>query len=105
MAVLQSVNSFVATTLSAFYFDIVKDHLYCDGVDDARRQAVIATLHHVSYTSRDIADVEVSQRLMKIIAPITPHLSEELYSHSPTASEPSVFLDLWHRDVSMICGF
>ena len=40
---------------------------------------------------------------MKIIAPITPHLSEELYSHSPNASKPSVFLDFWHRDVSTIC--
>jgi isoleucyl-tRNA synthetase len=47
--VLQSVTTFTSSTLSAFYFDVAKDALYCDPVDGSRRQAIIATLDHVSW--------------------------------------------------------
>lgn len=50
-AVLQNVAAFTSSTLSSFYFDVVKDTLYCDPTDSPRRQAAVATLHHVGLTS------------------------------------------------------
>ena len=39
-----ALQSFCATDLSAFYFDIRKDRLYCDALDDIRRRAVRTVL-------------------------------------------------------------
>src|SRR5216684_3535742 len=39
-----ALHSFCATDLSAFYFDIRKDRLYCDAPDDIRRRAVRTVL-------------------------------------------------------------
>lgn len=51
VSVLQGVASFASSTLSTFYFDVAKDTLYCDPVNGARRQAIIATQSHVSLTN------------------------------------------------------
>src|SRR5207245_6472378 len=40
----QALHNFCAVDLSAFYFDIRKDRLYCDGVDDVRRRATRTVL-------------------------------------------------------------
>jgi isoleucyl-tRNA synthetase len=39
-----ALHSFCATDLSAFYFDIRKDRLYCDAFDDVQRRAVRTVL-------------------------------------------------------------
>ena len=39
-----ALHNFCATDLSAFYFDIRKDRLYCDAPDDVRRRAVRTVL-------------------------------------------------------------
>jgi isoleucyl-tRNA synthetase len=39
-----ALHNFCATDLSAFYFDIRKDRLYCDALDDMRRRAVRTVL-------------------------------------------------------------
>jgi isoleucyl-tRNA synthetase len=39
-----ALQSFCTTDLSAFYFDIRKDRLYCDAPDDVRRRATRAVL-------------------------------------------------------------
>ena len=39
-----ALHNFCATDLSAFYFDIRKDRLYCDAPDDTRRRAVRTVL-------------------------------------------------------------
>ncbi|OCF44364.1 isoleucine-tRNA ligase [Kwoniella heveanensis CBS 569] len=88
--VLQSTTTFISSTLSAFYFDIIKDVLYCDASNSPARNAVIAVLQHTL------------QRIVRILAPITPHLAEELHAHSHKSSSqedaPSVFLNAWHPD-------
>ena len=48
MAALQHVSAFASTTLSASYYDVNKDILYCDDVGSPRRQAVLFTLKQVS---------------------------------------------------------
>ena len=42
-----NLHNFCATDLSAFYFDIRKDALYCDRADDARRRAARTVLDEV----------------------------------------------------------
>lgn len=41
------LHSFCATDLSAFYFDIRKDSLYCDDQEDPKRQAALWVMDHL----------------------------------------------------------
>ena len=43
-AIFTALHNFCAVDLSAFYFDIRKDRLYCDGSDDLRRRATRTVL-------------------------------------------------------------
>ncbi|KAA5611530.1 isoleucine--tRNA ligase [Rhodovastum atsumiense] len=45
--VYPAIHSFCATDLSAFYFDIRKDALYCDRPDTVRRRAARTVLDHL----------------------------------------------------------
>jgi isoleucyl-tRNA synthetase len=45
--VYPAIHAFCATDLSAFYFDIRKDALYCDRPDSMRRRAARAVLDHL----------------------------------------------------------
>jgi isoleucyl-tRNA synthetase len=42
-----AIHNFCATDLSAFYFDVRKDSLYCDRSDSLRRRAVRTVLDHL----------------------------------------------------------
>ncbi|KAG8862966.1 isoleucine-tRNA ligase [Tulasnella sp. 330] len=65
--VVATLNSFVANTLSSLYFDITKDCLYADAADSPRRRAVLQVLN------------ETLRTLIPIVAPILPHLAEEVH--------------------------
>jgi isoleucyl-tRNA synthetase len=45
--IIPELHGFCATDLSAFYFDVRKDSLYCDRPDSPRRRAVRSVLDHV----------------------------------------------------------
>ena len=45
--VYPAIHTFCATDLSAFYFDIRKDVIYCDRPDDPRRRAARTVLDHL----------------------------------------------------------
>ncbi len=45
--VYPEVHNFCATDLSAFYFDVRKDAIYCDGKDSPRRRAARTVLDHL----------------------------------------------------------
>ena len=45
--VYPDLHNFCATDLSAFYFDIRKDAIYCDGAGSLRRRAARTVLHHL----------------------------------------------------------
>ncbi|WP_207539116.1 isoleucine--tRNA ligase [Sabulicella rubraurantiaca] len=45
--VVPEIHGYCATDLSAFWFDIRKDALYCDGADSLRRRAVRTVLDHL----------------------------------------------------------
>lgn len=42
-----SLHSFCSVDLSAFYFDIRKDSLYCDGTNSTKRRAARTVMHHI----------------------------------------------------------
>ncbi|WNE41313.1 MAG: Isoleucine--tRNA ligase [Mycoplasmataceae bacterium] len=65
--VYNSLNSFCVNKLSTFYFEIIKDSLYCDKLDSNRRKQIVITLYFIL------------QYLLKIISPILPFLAEEIY--------------------------
>ena len=61
----------VPTDLSSFYFDVIKDRLYCDPAEGRARRSTQTTLHHLL------------RFLTSSIAPVTPHLAEEVAQHYP----------------------
>jgi len=82
-----AVSNFANLTLSALYFDITKDCLYANKADSVERRAVSTVLE------------QVLQTVTSIMAPITPHLAEEIYFHdqgaNPTTDKPSFFCQPW----------
>jgi len=75
------LHNFCAVDLSAFYFDIRKDALYCDRPDAARRRATRTVLH------------EVFSRLTTWPAPILCFTTEEAWrARSWKSGEESVHL-------------
>ena len=67
--VVNEINTFVNADLSAFYFEVIKDTMYAGSRNVRQKtQGVLATL---------------LQELLKMLAPVTPHLVEECWEHMP----------------------
>jgi len=85
--VYQFVHLFCAGDLSAFYLDVQKDRLYCDGADWHRRR------------SAQTAMARAAEVLVRLVAPILCHTAEEAWSYLPAPAEgerePSVHLARW----------
>ena len=77
--VFQALFNFATTELSAFYFDIRKDALYCDG-DTARRRA-----------ARSVLDI-LFERLTTWLAPILVFTMEEVWLERFPGEDSSVHL-------------
>ena len=65
------LHNFCAVDLSAFYFDIRKDSLYCDAPANPRRRAVRTVLH------------EIFTRLTAWLAPVLAFTAEEAWRSRP----------------------
>ena len=78
--VFSQIFTFATVELSAFYFDIRKDALYCDGPDSARRRAALTVL--------DI----LYHRLTTWLAPILVFTMEEVWLERFPGDEGSVHL-------------
>ncbi len=78
--VYQRLFQFCTTDLSAYWFDIRKDALYCDPEDSPRRRACL----HVM--------AEVFARLTTWLAPILPFTMEEVWLSRHPGEEDSVHL-------------
>ncbi|MEM8635475.1 MAG: isoleucine--tRNA ligase [Pseudomonadota bacterium] len=68
--IMAAIVNFCAVDLSAVYFDIRKDALYCDAPDEPRRRAARAVMD------------EVLERLLVWLAPIMPFTTEEAFLQS-----------------------
>ncbi|KAI0659363.1 isoleucyl-tRNA synthetase [Cubamyces menziesii] len=81
--VINELSYFANITLSSFYFDINKDCLYAERENGIERRRVLTVLDQVLTT------------MTKVLAPVLPHLAEEIHAtlHGPDA--PSVFTTPW----------
>lgn len=80
MAIYKAVVNFVTVDLSAFYLDFAKDVVYIEAADDlARRQ-----MQTVFY--------EILVNITKLLTPILPHTSEEIWSYLDHEEEAFVQL-------------
>ena len=78
--VYHSLVNFCATTLSAFYCDIVKDRLYASAPDSRDRRS--------AQTAMD----RIARALATLAAPVLPFTAEEIWSALPDPKEQSVHL-------------
>ena len=78
--VFQKVFTFATTDLSAFYFDVIKDTLYCDAPDALTRRA-----------ARTVLDL-LYHRLTTWLAPILVFTMEEVWLERFPGEESSVHL-------------
>lgn len=69
--VITSVHNFCAREMSRFYIDAIKDRMYCDGADWPARRSAQAACHYVLLN------------LVRLVAPILPFTSEEVYARIP----------------------
>jgi isoleucyl-tRNA synthetase len=78
--ITRTLLDFMVVELSAFYFDIRKDALYCDGPSSLRRRAAVQVVRHLF------------ECLVKWLAPMLPFTTEEAWlDRHPEAA--SVHLD------------
>ncbi|WP_410218094.1 isoleucine--tRNA ligase [Paracoccus sp. (in: a-proteobacteria)] len=78
--VFQTLFQFCTVDLSAFYFDIRKDALYCDAPDSPRRRA-----------ARTVLDI-LYHRLVAWLAPILPFTMEDVWLSRFPSEDDSVHL-------------
>jgi len=69
--VTQELLRFATADLSNFYLDVAKDRLYIAGIDDYRRRSCQTVLH------------AVLEGLVKALAPILPHMAEDIWQSLP----------------------
>jgi isoleucyl-tRNA synthetase len=81
--VVASLAAFMNTELSAFYFDIRKDTLYCDPPSSTARKAALTTI--------DI----LCDSILKWLAPVLSFTTEEAWRLYRPDAEPSVHLTLF----------
>jgi isoleucyl-tRNA synthetase len=81
--VISSLATFMNSELSAFYFDIRKDTLYCDPPSSVARKAALTTI--------DL----ICESILKWLAPVLSFTCEEAWRMVRPNAEPSVHLTLF----------
>jgi isoleucyl-tRNA synthetase len=79
-AIFQAVNQFTTVDLSAFYADVSKDRLYTFGASSPERRSAQTALYLIA------------DGLTRLLAPILPVTTDELWRHLPGEREASVHL-------------
>ncbi|HEY6929306.1 MAG TPA: class I tRNA ligase family protein, partial [Thermoanaerobaculia bacterium] len=78
--VYHSLLGFCASTLSAFYLDIVKDRIYASAAASIQRRSAQTAFDRIART------------LATLLAPVLPFTAEEIWKSIPGAKEESVHL-------------
>ncbi|KAK3538006.1 hypothetical protein QTP70_027327 [Hemibagrus guttatus] len=88
--VIRLLQAFITRDLSSFYFSIIKDRLYCDAENSLGRRSCQTVLE------------EILDGVTRSIAPILPHLAEEVYQHAPGHDEgETLFRSGWMKSSSV----
>lgn len=86
--VVASLSAFMNTELSAFYFDVRKDTLYCDPPSSLQRKAALTTIDMLC------------DAILKWLAPILSFTCDEAWLMYAPDAEPSVHLATFRDDLS-----
>ncbi|QKY68968.1 isoleucine--tRNA ligase [Lentibacillus sp. CBA3610] len=78
--VYSHIHNFCTIDLSSFYLDFAKDILYIEAADNHRRRSI------------QTAYYEIVTTLVKLLTPIIPHTTDEMWEYIPGAREESVQL-------------
>jgi isoleucyl-tRNA synthetase len=81
--VVALITSFMVSDLSAFYFDIRKDTLYCDPPSSVARKSALATIG------------EIFERVVIWLAPILAFTCEEAWLSRTPSKEGSVHMEVF----------
>ncbi len=81
--VFAALNAFMTSDLSAFYFDIRKDALYCDPISSVTRKACLTVLD------------ELFRATVLWLAPMLPFTAEEAWLARYPSADGSVHLELF----------
>ncbi len=81
--VFHSVHSFCVNQLSSFYLDVIKDRLYVDLPNSFKRRSAQTTLYYIL------------KGILRILAPIVVHTTEEAWQYLPGKKEVSIHLEDW----------
>jgi isoleucyl-tRNA synthetase len=81
--IFAALNAFMTTELSAFYFDIRKDALYCDPISSTTRKSSLTVLEHLFRAT------------VTWLAPMLPFTAEEAWLARYPSAEGSVHLELF----------
>lgn len=82
--VVKLINNFTIE-LSTWYFDLIKDEIYC-GYHDSLRKYQIQTVVY-----------NIVSKLLIALAPIIPHTADEAYQFLPFKSNESIHLEDWYQ--------
>jgi isoleucyl-tRNA synthetase len=90
--VFQAINQFTTVDLSAFYADVSKDRLYTFAAGSPDRR------------SAQTAMFIIADGLTRLLAPVLPMTTDELWRHLPVAAahEPSIHLAEFPQDVGAL---
>ncbi|GJJ15087.1 hypothetical protein Clacol_009362 [Clathrus columnatus] len=78
-----SLDRFAKVTLSSLYLDITKDILYADSPNSPSRQSILWVMNEVNTL------ILVLETMTMIMAPILPHLSEEISHYARLQNDGS----------------
>jgi isoleucyl-tRNA synthetase len=78
-----SIFEFIISDMSAFYLDILKDRLYTEGKGSVKRRSAQTVLY------------ETGMALLKLLAPVIPFTTEEIYDLLPFKKLKSIHLEEW----------
>ena len=89
--VVSALMRFATSDLSNFYLDVAKDRLYISDANDFRRRSC-----------QTVIDI-LLEGLKSAMAPILPHLAEDIHQHSSKVMidgrKSSVFESLWPKEL------
>ena len=107
MEIYKKLINFITTDLSAFYMDVAKDVVYIEAPDSKKRRSMQTVLY------------DVVVRLAKLMTPILPHTTEEIWKYlkedekyAQLSEMPEVkhfnneekLVDLWNRFMNLRSG-
>ena len=107
MEIYKKLINFITTDLSAFYMDVAKDVVYIEAPDSKKRRSMQTVLY------------DVVVRLTKLMTPILPHTTEEIWKYlkedekyAQLSEMPEVkhfnneekLIDLWNRFMNLRSG-